>query len=302
MKNTENTFIKSNLHENKMHGSPSFTFATYHMINANKILYVTSHWHRELEILCFQKGLAEVVVNGIEYCVTTGDIIFVNSGELHQIYSEDPELIYHACVFPLEFLNFAGHDYAQSQYLDPLSNQELLFPAFLAHSWEHVPPVFAEMSDIIDTYARQMPGYQLRIKSSLLKIISDLLQYHLLLTPDAAKSQNKTVKMRQLKNIINYIQNHYSERLTLEGLSDIFHMSEKYFSRYFKQNLGINFIEYLNRYRVEQACNMLSSADMPIMEISFSVGFHNFSYFIRKFKNITGYTPTEYREQLNIPL
>ena len=133
MKSEGTLAVDKQLHEIKPHGTALFSFATYRMINPSDTLFVTSHWHREVEILCFQKGCAQVLLSGREYPVKAGDILFVNQGELHQISSTDPGLLYHACDFPLDFLCFAGYDYAQSNYLDPLSDKELFFPTLLSH-------------------------------------------------------------------------------------------------------------------------------------------------------------------------
>lgn len=296
MKSEATLAVDKQLHEIKPHGTALFSFATYRMINPSDTLFVTSHWHREVEILCFQKGCAQVLLSGREYPVKAGDILFVNQGELHQISSTDPGLLYHACDFPLDFLCFAGYDYAQSNYLDPLSDKELFFPTLLSHDSPAAVPVYEELLDIIETFDRKLPGYELRVKASLLKVISCLIQNRLLLTTEEMGKKANAGKDRQLKEIVSYIQEHYDEKLYLEDIADAFHMSGKYFSRYFKQNFGRNFVEYLNNFRIEKACTRLASTDMTILEISLLVGFDNLSYFIRKFKEITGFTPSSYRD------
>lgn len=292
---SENLIINEQLYELRAHGTPLFSFATYRMVNALETLFVTSHWHRELEILCLQKGRASVLLNGHEYQTEAGDILFINPGELHQISSSDSDLLYHACDFPLSFLNFADADYAQTHFLDPLADKEMFFPSFISHTSANAAPIYHELLHIIQVHESKLPGYQLHVKGSLLKIISYLIQHQMLLTPEALNKKVNASKVRQLKEIVSYIQAHYTDKLRLEEISDAFHMSGKYFSRYFKQNFGVNFVDYLNNFRIEKACTLLTSTDISIMEISFATGFHNFSYFIRKFKAITGLTPSEYR-------
>lgn len=302
MKQTGGLTVDKQLHEIRPHGTVLFSFATYRMINPSKTLFVPSHWHREVEVLCFQKGQAQVLINGREYPVQAGDVVFVNQGELHQISSEDPDLLYHACDFPLDFLCFSGYDYAQSNYLSPLADKELFFSAYLPSDSPAAPAIYSELLDVIETFDQKPPGYELSVKASLLKIVSWMVRFRLLLTSDEMGKKINAAKERQLKDIAAYIQAHYEEKLYLEDIANSFHMSGKYFSRYFKQNFGSNFVEYLNNFRIEKACTKLASTDMPILEISFAAGFENFSYFIRKFKEITGFTPSAYREYVNRPL
>ena len=77
------------------------------------------------------------------------------------------------------------------------------------------------------------------------------------------------------------------------------HMTPKYFSNYFSNTLFISFVQYLNRYRIEQAAILLQTTSLPVMEVGFEVGYENFSYFIRRFKEFQGCTPSDYRKKLS---
>ena len=81
----------------------------------------------------------------------------------------------------------------------------------------------------------------------------------------------------------------------MQTLSEICFMSSNYFCHYFKKEIGKTPISFINEYRIEKACEMLSECNLPISNIALSVGFDNFSYFIRKFREYKGITPKEYR-------
>lgn len=296
---TQKPAVDSQLHENRTHGSALFSFASYPGYKGTENLLVTYHWHKEVEVICFQNGNATVLLNGKEYQAEAGDIIFVNQGELHQISSDCPDLLYHAFDFLLDSLNFSDKDYVQSHYLTPLTEKAMFFSHFLSHSEETTAPVFNTFLEILDTYEKKAAGYQLLIKASLLKIISMMIENNQLITPEAAGIRVHYERERQLKEILTYIHNNYAQKMHLEDIADTFHMSGKYFSRYFKKHFGYTFVEYLNHFRIEKACVLLVTTDMRIMEISFDTGFENFSYFIRKFKEITGFTPAAYRNYVS---
>lgn len=72
-------------------------------------------------------------------------------------------------------------------------------------------------------------------------------------------------------------------------------MSPNYFCRYFKQEIGKTPISFVNEYRIEKACEMLSESKVLVSDIALSAGFDNFSYFIRKFREYKGVAPNKYR-------
>ena len=74
-------------------------------------------------------------------------------------------------------------------------------------------------------------------------------------------------------------------------------MSYKYFSRMFKQRVGMSFTEFIHKKRVEKACELLAHSDLSINEICEKAGFNDEQSFYRNFKKITDKTPGQYRKQ-----
>jgi len=68
--------------------------------------------------------------------------------------------------------------------------------------------------------------------------------------------------------------------------------------RVYKENVGMTIFEYLNKIKIEFACNLLMDADLKISEVCWDSGFNNFSHFNKQFKRITGMTPSEYRKKI----
>ena len=95
--------------------------------------------------------------------------------------------------------------------------------------------------------------------------------------------------------MLQYIRQHYASSLTIAVMAEQFHMSEKYFSRYFRIATGQNFTAYLNTVRIEKAQSMLLETDETVLEIAFACGYENVSYFNRVFRSQTGFSPLQYR-------
>lgn len=94
---------------------------------------------------------------------------------------------------------------------------------------------------------------------------------------------------------VNYIENHFKEKLTLERVASEIFMSPTYLSRAFLLETGMNFSDFLNKTRVEKAKELLSGSSASLNEIAKESGFHDQSYFSKVFKKICGITPKEYR-------
>ncbi|MCA1023811.1 response regulator transcription factor [Halobacillus litoralis] len=100
-----------------------------------------------------------------------------------------------------------------------------------------------------------------------------------------------------VRRLLEYINNHYSEPLSLTTLADYFHFNPSYLSSYFSTHLEVGFVDYLNKIRIERAMEFLETTSNNISEISEMVGYSDPSYFSKVFKRVTGYSPGKYRKK-----
>ncbi len=105
---------------------------------------------------------------------------------------------------------------------------------------------------------------------------------------------NKYVRMAK-----NYVKIHYKEDISLESISDEIGISMYYLSRLFKEELGINFLEYLTDVRINRAIELLNLGEYSIKELALQVGYQNHTYFCKIFKKKTGKTVGEFRRKSN---
>lgn len=108
-------------------------------------------------------------------------------------------------------------------------------------------------------------------------------------------------KINTRDNIIDFVkqytENHYLQDITLDILSDKLNISSSYLSTYFKSKTGMNFIDYVNQYRIGLAKTLLENPDVRIQDVASGVGYQNINSFNRMFKKICGVTPSEFRKQ-----
>jgi two-component system response regulator YesN len=99
--------------------------------------------------------------------------------------------------------------------------------------------------------------------------------------------------------VVQYVEEHYAESITLNMMAEIVYLSPSYLSSLFKSKQGQSFIDFLTEKRIEKAKTMLLYSDEKIQVISDSTGFTNIRHFNRVFKTLTNRTPTEFREGKN---
>lgn len=96
---------------------------------------------------------------------------------------------------------------------------------------------------------------------------------------------------------LRYIKKHYKEKITLKDIEQNLHVNASYFSTLFKHEMGVTFTDHINALKIEHASNLLSTTNLSIIDILFSTGFDDQSYFTKVFKKAKGITPKQYRSE-----
>lgn len=149
-------------------------------------------------------------------------------------------------------------------------------------------PVLDKMAALYRTFLRSTPAKEAMIS----KLITDILTLLLLYTPSISSSSDHA---RIIKDILCYIQGHYTENISVQQLADRARLSQYHFSRIFKKETSFSPHEYIRNIRINTAKYLLKTTRRPIKDICFDTGFSNVSVFCTAFKKMTGLTPAEYR-------
>lgn len=288
--------MNTNQREKREHGTLSFPFQIYPALNgseADDSDFIPYHWHPELEIIIIKSGHVSLTIADRIYEAETGDIFVAASEELHEIRAAGRENQFLSFVFAADFLQFARVDQTEQDLLAPLMEGRLRFATELRCGQPGQNTVCLLLEEIVRSCLSQTDGYQLAVKAALLGIISVYASQHLLERRQALP--NADYKARQLREIVSYLSEHFAEPLTLPNIASHFGLSPQYFSTFFRINFGRTFTQHINSLRIEQAARLLRETDLPIMEIGFTVGFENFSYFIKRFRAVYGVPPSLYR-------
>ena len=129
--------------------------------------------------------------------------------------------------------------------------------------------------------------------------LSDLAQCtdYRMLSNAPLQSVDDDAQQDQISGIVSRITENLTEPLSASDLARDLGMSESAFSRFFRRATGNTFTDFVNHVRVNRACQLLMESDLLITNIGFDVGFNNIANFNRRFLDIKGMTPSEYRRQ-----
>lgn len=279
--------------EKKTHGDPSFPYITYLCSIPLDFSCVPMHWHDEFEIIYIKKGKGIISVDLEAAVVEAGTLALILPGQLHAIsrYEED-KMEYENIIFHSNLLYSRHTDACSSEFLHPLFSNTISIPTFLTPDLDGYEEL-AACIDNADEICKSFPkAYPFAIKSQLFQFFYLLFSHHAV-SAHPGKNMHSLDKMKQ---IIKYIEQNYSSRITIADISEAMGLSQSHFMKYFKKTMGTSFVDYLNDYRLTMASRLLLASSDSILNIAGEVGFENLSYFNRVFKKRFGMTPRNYRK------
>ncbi len=270
------------------HGTSQFPFQYYYedisQFTNNKMSY---HWHKEFEFITVRHGTVTFKAGSLSYLVRAGDGIFINSGVVHELIAEEAGIIPNI-LFSGTFIA-AEHTKVYEDYIS------CFFQSGISHiilsqeiEWQ------ARMLQLLDSiYSLSTPdvsGQELDIHISVCQLWKLLFEHkqELIMTEQTGvsiRSQTRLILMMQ------YIEQHYAECITLADLAQAANISKSEAIRCFQTGLQTSPMSSLSDYRLFRARELILSTTDSITDISLQTGFESCSYFDRMFKKKFGITP-----------
>ena len=284
---------RKDLFENRQHGNALRPFAKYSMILNEDLANYPMHWHEEMEVICVQKGRGLVFIDGRRLEVNQGDILIVNPYLLHSLVRlEGESMTTESVVFNLRMLESSLADACTVKYLAPLINRTHLCQRIIRAKDENYSVFNDNMTTLLMACNDLQEGYELAVKANLMWLF-----YHFY---NKGMVRRKTVDDEEkyssvLKIALDFIQKNIAEQLTVGDIATACGYSEAYMMKLFKRMTGSTCVEYINSYRLKECAERLLTTDDKVVDIAYSLGFNNISYFNLQFKRSYGLTPKEYR-------
>lgn len=285
---------KSMLKENTVHGSNIYPYAVYQW-KGESASAVPLHWHGETEIIYLKAGTFSFSVNTKEYEQKAPALIFIGSEEIHSIQINMGDEV-NSLVFDLKMLSFENYDGIQYKLLQPLIKGEMQFPMLILPEDDIWRETVSLCEEIFREALKKELGAYLKVKAELYKMLACFYQKDYLKNVKEIKEAD-IARLDTLKRILQYIRSHYDSRLPVEEIADVAGMNAQYFCRYFKKNTGRTVTEYINDIRINHAAKKLLESEDKIIDIAGQCGYDNVGYFIKRFRQCKGITPSDYRKE-----
>ena len=274
-------------------------------------LAVEAAWHDYDELIYFQEGEFQLYLNLKEKLIKEECLYFIPRGCFHRIYATSDKAVQHSLCFCLEDFSFSKGDFLEQEFFGPLRKGFRFFPEEISlNDMGFIEAVqsFSRMVQYFhkhgtnDKSIESSKKYSLRglaqhmyIRAEMLHLFATMESMGLIRDKSPLEEERKT---ELLKNCILFMEEHYRERLYIHDLSSLCQLNEQYFTRFFGNHVGIPPLEYLNRYRVKMATELMVNTEDKIIDIAKNTGFHNQGNFIKTFKTIMGETPNQYRKRM----
>lgn len=262
-------------------------------INAVNIKSHPWHIHNKFEIIYLLEGSLDAHILFYKNRMNAGDFILVNEDVPHMLISQNDNK---AISYHFDFDFFENYIPNLKDYIFIASESQTKSADIYSDTVKTLLKQIASLYFTGNEYAaEQITDKASSLFSLLVSHFSNWQQKHNVISPGA--SFKKPVQFERLNRILNYIYDHYSEKITLETIARQEYLNKYYISHIFTEGLGMSFQNYLALARVEIAHYMLLSTDFSLSEISERCGFSNPRSFRQVYIEYTGKTPQETRTE-----
>ena len=251
------------------------------------------HYDKDLVIEYFRKGTTSKRIEGNIYSIGEGDIVITTPAELHIPLRTDDCYIEKISIHISEsLLSVFGGD--QTVFFDKIVNTEKGIGNIIISDIVRELGLDKEFDQCL-IYAEDFSlESQVLLSCKIIELLAAISKF---IDKDAFKDLSPTSSNKIINQMINYINRHYTEDITLDTLAEKFHFSKYYISHLFKDYVGVSPYDYLIIRRL-YICNDLIRGKHTIKEACFLVGFHNYSNFYRLYKKHFKITPQQFRRSI----
>lgn len=248
---------------------------------------VSAHWHEYVEFVWLQEGHVTAVVQADSYELNPGDLLIVNSGELHMTKITERKAY---CPYVLIQLSaqclteyFPGKN--GIRFLSFISRKEIEGNSMLYSSLTAMKQLFEENED----------GYQLLFRARFCEFLYTLYQSYSMTTLQSTENAIPR-DLNRVMDTVAWVRSNFRQSLKLEDAAGRLGISKEYFCRIFKKYSGQTFLDYLCMVRTTNLYEQLQSSEDSIPDLMERNGLTNYKTFLRTFHCLYGTSPQKLRQ------
>lgn len=254
---------------------------------------VPIHWHNDLEINLIREGEAVFQVYQKSYRVRTGEGFLLNRNVPHSCSSPGNEHVrYSTILVRPDFLYGDFGSDVERKCFQPFLQNSAIPCIYLTGFGENGKEILQKLNQVEEAFDRKRFCYELKIKGLLCEAFAMILYGH---RQELTKFVPANLQeLERLEKMLNYLNMHFTEVISLQDLADQVHLSREVCCRLFKKMTGKTITGYLEEYRVNKSFSLVQSGQYSMTQITEMVGFSNPSRFASAFRKRFGCNPGEY--------
>ncbi|PEL13485.1 AraC family transcriptional regulator [Bacillus sp. AFS017336] len=262
-------------------------------INQNTNGYIPLHWHDEFQFVFVVHGEAIFQINEDVIFVQEGEGVFINSGCLHMAKDKNDSDCAYICINVSP--SFVLSQELYTTYVKPYFQATNLPYLFLDPKELWANTILNYILKINQLIKQNSSFYEIDVGLYLTLIWKNLIMNGI----ELEYEQTVVVKSNRMKQMINWIHTHYTEKILLDDIARAGQLSRSECCRYFKRILKTTPLNYVTDYRIQKSLILLQQPESNVTDVAYQVGFNSTSYFIDKFRKSMKMTPLAYKKTKN---
>lgn len=251
------------------------------------------HYHPEYEIVFVKKGSGKLHIGEHLTNYEQGELVFIgpdlpHTGFGYGVIGEHEEIVVQLRK------DFLGEDFLQKPEMQHIRELFEIAKQGLSFHGKAQKLVANKLQKML-----QLSHFERLVELlNIFQILATTKEYSVL-NSDSVRFDFSHKDEDRINKVYEYVEHNYKQSIDIQAVADIANLTIPSFCRYFKKISHITYTDFVNEYRINQACRLLFE-NMPIADICFEVGFNNISHFNKTFKQLKGKSPRDYKIEMNI--
>ena len=262
----------------------------HHIIRTDAFVYGIN-WHDEVELVHCIAGEGTAYLDGDSVHIRAGETVLFNHKVMHEIFA-DNRCEYFCVIFSKNFMQENGIDVMQVRFQNHIAHNRVIADA-VEELWDK------EYRDSYDSenfvFYTPDPFRMVRIRKHLTDILMTLCENYIETTH--VQKAKGDVGLLRVKKAIEYMNNHFSENITLMTLASMLSINKYQLTREFKKYTNMSVVRYHNTIRCRAAKYMLLEGK-TVADAAYATGFNNLSYFTKVYAECIAELPSETRNRV----
>lgn len=254
------------------------------------------HTHKDFsELVIVLTGGAEHIVDEEKFYIKKGDVFVISNDTAHGYENTENFRICNIMFRPENLFSSKDYDIKKNAgfhalfVLEPYFTKEHSFKSRLTLKQTDYERVCRVTDFMLSEYEAKSEGWRTMLNASFMKLVVMLSRLY------SFEGSGHTNDVINIAKSISFIENNFTEAISIEELAEISHYSSRHFARIFKETYNTTPLNYMLSLRIKLARSLLIETNLTISDISFRCGFSDNNYFSRIFKKKTGLAPKEFR-------